>query len=338
MLQRRWRIIYTIAIVLLLVGVIVAPYVIESQLPALIVQFILIVFLSHQLIFYKQKSTLRYDFFMKFVQISIPLLVLFSVILMWVRPDIAATAGTEDYWLEVLQPTVLFLSSLTLLISAGFCIVRKSLVGATAAFLGAALLFVLGMEEISWMQRILEVESSEYFLQHNMQQETNLHNLSSGLFNTLYLMAAFLLLVVAPYYDRLIKKVLTKAELTSIHVFVPSRWLFIAFAPTVGLLNISHASSIWLLFTIALTGVLLAREAFENYKKSNTLAGVWYICMIVLIGFSYITTVFGPVAGIDPIHAPFEFRETFITLGILAYSTDVFIKSFEHATGCKKSK
>lgn len=41
-----------------------------------------------------------------------------------------------------------------------------------------ALAFVLAAgEEISWGQRILGIESSEFFLEHNRQGETNLHNL-----------------------------------------------------------------------------------------------------------------------------------------------------------------
>ncbi|WP_342117569.1 hypothetical protein [Pseudoduganella sp. OTU4001] len=36
------------------------------------------------------------------------------------------------------------------------------------------------MEEISWFQRILQVQSSEFFTQNNRQGETNLHNLAIG--------------------------------------------------------------------------------------------------------------------------------------------------------------
>lgn len=36
------------------------------------------------------------------------------------------------------------------------------------------------MEEISWFQRILHVQSSEFFMQNNRQGETNLHNLAIG--------------------------------------------------------------------------------------------------------------------------------------------------------------
>ena len=43
-----------------------------------------------------------------------------------------------------------------------------------------ALIFIFGAgEEISWGQRIFNVESSEYFLENNAQGETNLHNMTT---------------------------------------------------------------------------------------------------------------------------------------------------------------
>jgi hypothetical protein len=46
---------------------------------------------------------------------------------------------------------------------------------------GLSLLCALAaMEEISWLQRVLNVQSSEYFLQNNRQGETNIHNLAVG--------------------------------------------------------------------------------------------------------------------------------------------------------------
>ncbi len=46
---------------------------------------------------------------------------------------------------------------------------------------GLSLLCALAaLEEVSWFQRILNVQSSEFFLQNNRQGETNLHNLAVG--------------------------------------------------------------------------------------------------------------------------------------------------------------
>lgn len=41
----------------------------------------------------------------------------------------------------------------------------------------SVLLFAAAGEEISWGQRILGIKSSEYFVEHNAQGETNFHNL-----------------------------------------------------------------------------------------------------------------------------------------------------------------
>ncbi len=45
--------------------------------------------------------------------------------------------------------------------------------------------FYTVMEEISWGQRIIGFESSEFFKEHNQQGETNLHNLLSGPYKTI---------------------------------------------------------------------------------------------------------------------------------------------------------
>lgn len=46
---------------------------------------------------------------------------------------------------------------------------------------GLSLLCALAaLEEISWFQRILNVQSPEFFLQNNRQAETNIHNLAVG--------------------------------------------------------------------------------------------------------------------------------------------------------------
>lgn len=49
------------------------------------------------------------------------------------------------------------------------------------ALAGLSLLCALAaLEEVSWFQRIFNVQSSEFFLQNNRQGETNIHNLAVG--------------------------------------------------------------------------------------------------------------------------------------------------------------
>ncbi len=63
----------------------------------------------------------------------------------------------------------------------------------------SAILFVASMEEISWGQQIFNFPSSKYFLEYNLQEETNLHNLISGnLFSSIIYSIVYITLIFIP--------------------------------------------------------------------------------------------------------------------------------------------
>lgn len=83
----------------------------------------------------------------------------------------------EDGFLENLTAGTLLLSSVLLLIRfVNNGNKKNSLWKAFNLLMIIGLFFGFG-EEISWGQRIFEIESSEFFSQNNTQNETNLHNL-----------------------------------------------------------------------------------------------------------------------------------------------------------------
>lgn len=53
---------------------------------------------------------------------------------------------------------------------------RRSIFAVLYLF-AAGVFFVIAMEEISWGQRFLDLESPEFFVEHNSQGEITLHNL-----------------------------------------------------------------------------------------------------------------------------------------------------------------
>jgi len=64
--------------------------------------------------------------------------------------------------------------------------------------------FLAGMEEISWGQQIFHFQSSEYFLQHNLQHEENLHNLiDANLFSSIIYSSVYTLLVFIPLFYKI---------------------------------------------------------------------------------------------------------------------------------------
>ena len=83
----------------------------------------------------------------------------------------------EDGWVEYLTTIFLLMGAIVF----GVYAVRSVKAGdhkKTFFYVLAAAVFFFGMgEEISWGQRIFGVQSSEYFVEHNFQKETNLHNL-----------------------------------------------------------------------------------------------------------------------------------------------------------------
>lgn len=85
----------------------------------------------------------------------------------------------------------------------------KSITWKLGVFL-MALVFLFGAgEEISWGQRIFNVESSEYFIQNNAQGETNLHNLvvegekiNKLIFSQLLTLILVIYLIITPFLYR----------------------------------------------------------------------------------------------------------------------------------------
>jgi hypothetical protein len=77
-----------------------------------------------------------------------------------------------------------------------------------AVVLFSLLAFLAAMEELSWGQHWFHFQSSEYFMQNNMQQETNLHNLIDGnVFSSIIYTSVYALLVFMPLlYKSFLKK------------------------------------------------------------------------------------------------------------------------------------
>ena len=92
-------------------------------------------------------------------------------------------------------------------------------------FLAGVGLFCLlvAMEEISWGQRILGYRPPVYFLEHNFQQEFNLHNLLSGALRQLTLVAVILGYGVLLPLGALIPAL--QRFLSRIGIIPPSLWL-----------------------------------------------------------------------------------------------------------------
>jgi hypothetical protein len=114
----------------------------------------------------------------KFVYHLITVGTLFGLILCFINKEYyEAVYAKEDAFLEWTTVYALLLCAQTCAVRLCKLKTKKNFLFLLCTF-GAFLIFLFGAgEEISWGQRIFNIQSNEYFAQNNSQGETNLHNL-----------------------------------------------------------------------------------------------------------------------------------------------------------------
>ena len=121
---------------------------------------------------------------------------------------------------------------LTLVLAAGLCLV----------------LLVIGMEEISWGQRLFGFATPERLAEMNWQSELNFHNVQTDLSETVYYLGAGLFLILLPLLRDLLAPPIAGHPWLAL---APARSVALVSAP-VAIFNYGH----WNLFAIQL-GILL---------------------------------------------------------------------------------
>jgi hypothetical protein len=121
----------------------------------------------------------RYRRVFQFLSITtIPLLILFIIIINIVDQRFYHEITKEDNYVEWLTVLILLISGVLSFIRANK--LRKSQRRYVWFYVLFGIFFILSsFEEISWAQRIFDVDSTEYFIEHSDQQEINVHNVFS---------------------------------------------------------------------------------------------------------------------------------------------------------------
>ncbi len=115
----------------------------------------------------------------------------------------------EDGIIEYSTALMLFLLSILCLYRLFTIGKKKPALWKIGTFLFVLLFFFGAGEEISWGQRIFDIESSDYFKENNAQAETNLHNMVVGgkkinkiIFSQLLMVVMVLYLILSPILYR----------------------------------------------------------------------------------------------------------------------------------------
>lgn len=146
----------------------------------------------------------------------------------WYKRLVIIEDGPIEY-LTSLAYLVAFLIGLS--IAVQFYRQRQPVYGVLYTLLSIGFLFIC-LEEISWGQRIFDLQTPEFFRAYNQQEETNIHNFASR-----YLLhGAYILIGVYGVFAFLVipKRITTRFK-TVIDLLVPNWFLILYFLPVLAL-------------------------------------------------------------------------------------------------------
>ena len=181
----------------------------------------------------------------------------------------------------------------------------------------AFVFFIIAMEELSWFQRTLGLETPDMFA-GNEQREMNFHNFATNRIENIYYFGAFLFLVVLP-----LPRVLFPTKVGNTHVtpLIPRPFIAI-----VGAIACAYNFDMWnILFTqIAFFGsiIILCLLALLSTNDNERIV---VVCAVLLL---MTTQTMFLVNGDDfpRLWTVTEYKEFLIPLGFLAYSVSVYRK------------
>ena len=197
---------------------------------------------------------------------------------------------------------------------------RRTPLVALGAILLCVALFLVGMEEISWGQRLFGFATPEGLAEMNWQHEFNFHNVQTDLSETVYYFGAGVFLLGLP----LLRDILPDSWLAHpLMSLAPRRSVALVSAP-LAIFNYGHWDLLPIKLTIALGFWALAAWAFAARRRGHAgealvLAGA---AASVLVGQA-LFLAFGYLQADVPDAS--EYKELFVALGFAWYATQTAI-------------
>lgn len=255
-------------------------------------------------------------------RISIGLVLLFSVITLFLfsfHPPIFNSISKEDGLIEEASALFLFGScfiTLYALLKYKNEIKDSMLTRVSLGFLSFTF-FIMAMEEVSWFQRVLEIETPKGF-ESNVQNEMNLHNFATSTVENLYYIGSFVFLVLFPFF-RFLFPFISDNNYLKIFIARP-------FIAVIGSIACAYNFDMWNIIFIQMTFlgslvILIVFAIFSSVKNETYLL----LFTIVLIATSQVLFLLKG-ENFDRLWEITEYKEFYISLTFFIYSIDVLFQ------------
>ncbi len=211
------------------------------------------------------------------IMVAMFVLVIIGVIIGFTNPVYFEEAYTrEDGLVENLTAIALFAAAVIVIVKLWRARGESTLRTACHVIFALMLIFGAG-EEISWGQRIFGWESGEFFLEHNDQKETNLHNLivndtkiNKFVFGQILTGFLAIYFLVLPFAFRGMKRV--RAVVNRMGIPVPRVYQSLLFAVAYSMTLIIPAGRKWELGEMALAAVIVV-VVINSYNNMGIAPG-----------------------------------------------------------------
>lgn len=189
---------------------------------------------------------------------------------------------------------------------------------AMALLLSAAVLFVLGMEEISWMQRVFGIATPEA-LKSNIQGEINFHNFATNQIGAAHKIGGFLVLVLLPFLHIVMPG---RLPLAGFDILVPSRAVALISAPLAAF-NYNGWDSLLFQATTYLTLGIVFCFAFRAGREGRR--GEAMLCVLLAASIAGAQGLFLALGDrFIRIWDVTEYKELFIAVGLFVWAVETF--------------
>lgn len=258
------------------------------------------------------------EYTFELVSIVVALLVSACFLIMFIlNPTLFNTQSHEDGYVEWVSSLLLFCcSGLTL-----YCAVvsrKNSQVNIhyirLTFLLMAFVFFVMAMEEISWFQRVLDIETPAGF-ENNAQSELNFHNFATDYFENIYYFGGFVFLVFIPFLRYLFPEM---CNVYYLKLFVGRPFLCI-----VGALPNAYNYDMWNIIysQVAFFGSVIILFYLFKFSDKSTIK-----VSIAIVALTTILTQIIFIANGEKfarIWEVTEYKELLIPLGLMIYTIDL---------------
>jgi hypothetical protein len=252
------------------------------------------------------------------ITLLLALLSIGFVFLFLKSPGIFSRMGEEDRPIEVLSAAILLLNCVVFVYAAIALFrnrKRRELHNVLIALVFAFVFFLIAMEEVSWFQRYLEIETTGLFLS-NEQKEMNLHNFATDLIENAYYFSSFIFLILVPF---LIDHGIPFGNYQFIRIFAPSRFLVFPSA-----LFVSYNYDMWNIF-ITQFAFFITLFILLYYARAAWQGGHERLLLLTILTVYVLSQVVFLVFGdrFERLWDITEYKELLIPMAFLFYAFEV---------------